>query len=312
MKRRSFLLIVLLICLVFSACGKSTNAIQCEELIAELGTISLNSEEKLTEAEEAYNALSDGEKQQISEAGQVLADAREKYDELFAKETEKANAVIAKIGEIGSVTLGSEGKINEARQAYTSLTTQGKRLVTNFDVLVAAENRLNELKEQEKARVLSEAKVNFVIEEDKVEGVTWYTHKSTPQYIDIRSYISPYIGVRDTGAWICIRYNYTGDDWIFWEKLTIVIDGERITKNFRYSDIHRDNDYPSVWEYYDEALGWNEKLTSKDLTMLSKIANSNETIIRFEGDDHVYDLVVTAQDKAVIRDVLALYGAMVG
>ncbi len=41
------------------------------------------------------------------------------------------------------------------------------------------------------------------------------------------------------------------------------------------------------------------------------IAESNETIIRFQGDDYHYDLVVTKKDKKIISDVLALYGALI-
>ncbi len=44
--------------------------------------------------------------------------------------------------------------------------------------------------------------------------------------------------------------------------------------------------------------------------MLQKIAESNETIIRFQGDDYHYDLTVTKTDKEIIRDVLDLYKAL--
>lgn len=44
--------------------------------------------------------------------------------------------------------------------------------------------------------------------------------------------------------------------------------------------------------------------------MLRQIAGSNETIIRFQGNDYSHDLTVTKTDKTIIADVLALYGAL--
>ena len=44
--------------------------------------------------------------------------------------------------------------------------------------------------------------------------------------------------------------------------------------------------------------------------MLKEIANSNETIVRFKGDTHHYDLVVSQSDKNGIKDVLTAYEAI--
>ena len=59
---------------------------------------------------------------------------------------EAADAVDAKINAIGTVTLDSEAKITQARQAYEALTPEQKALVTKLDVLETAEARLAELK----------------------------------------------------------------------------------------------------------------------------------------------------------------------
>lgn len=62
-----------------------------------------------------------------------------------------AQKVSAQIGAIGTVTLDSEEKISSAADAYNSLSGDAKSYVTNHDVLVAASDRLQTLKE-EKAR----------------------------------------------------------------------------------------------------------------------------------------------------------------
>lgn len=132
-----------------------------------------------------------------------------------------------------------------------------------------------------------------------------------PDYIDIRSYIIPYIGYSTGSAWICIRYNYTGDDWIFWDDLKIYVDGVIYNRNFDYHDIVRDNDGGNVWEWYDDVVHDNAGLDNSDLSMLDAIASSEETIIRFEGDTYEYDLVVSSADKQLIREVLTLYQALI-
>ena len=41
-----------------------------------------------------------------------------------------------------------------------------------------------------------------------------------------------------------------------------------------------------------------------------KIAASEQTVIRFEGDHKLYDLTVSAEDKQAIVDIINLYYAM--
>jgi len=78
-----------------------------------------------------------------------------------------------------------------------------------------------------------------------------------------------------------------------------------------YYNTIRDND-TEVWEYWDECLKYNQAMDSDQIKMLKAIANSNETIVRFQGDNYHYDLYVKEADKKMIRDALALYEAMLG
>ena len=73
------------------------------------------------------------------------------------------------------------------------------------------------------------------------------------------------------------------------------------TKDFNYFDINRQLSYgDGVFEYY------NGSLDETDIELFRKIADSKETIIRFEGN-YRYDLTVSESDKNAIRDVLELY-----
>lgn len=287
-----------------------------ETLIDAIGTVTLDSEAAIIEAEKAFAELPEEEKEMIPEAAAKLADCRKAYDtavaDFRAAQAAHAAEASAAIEAIGAVTLDSKEAINAARTLYAALTDEEKALVTNLSILEAAEEEYAVLWEAEKQRIIDEYSSKFEISEDRVQGITWYMPKNMPDYIDIRSYIIPYIGIRGDSAWICIRYNYTdSDNWIFWKKLTIVADDKRFYKTVDYFDIVRDND-TEVWEYYDEPLKINQAMNTDELIMLRLIAESSETIIRFEGDDYYYDLYVKDSDKQMILETLTLYEALIG
>ena len=114
-----------------------------EENITAIGTVTLDSEQKITAARQAYDALTDTQKQLVGNY-EVLTTAEKKLAEL--KDEAAADAVEAKIAAIGTVTLASEDKIKAARAAYDALTDTQKALVENLSVLEAAEEALELLK----------------------------------------------------------------------------------------------------------------------------------------------------------------------
>ena len=94
-------------------------------------------------ARTAYDALDAGDKGGVSNYS-VLTDAEDDYDYL---KYAGANAVKDLITAIGEVTLEKENDIVAARTAYDALTAEQKALVSNYSTLVAAEARLEELKQ---------------------------------------------------------------------------------------------------------------------------------------------------------------------
>ncbi|MEE1320435.1 MAG: hypothetical protein UHM85_02735, partial [Acutalibacteraceae bacterium] len=111
----------------------------------------------------------------------------------------------------------------------------------------------------------------------------------------------PYIGYQDGSYWLRLIFNYTDDDWVFFKKVIVAADDERFTETFSYFDIVRDNGGGDVWEYIDIEVGESE------IEMLRAIANSKETIVRFQGDDYSSDFTVKSSDKAAIKQVLDAY-----
>jgi predicted small lipoprotein YifL len=150
---------------------------------------------------------------------------------------------------------------------------------------------------------------NLKTDYDKVEKLTWYEHKNQPKYTDICCYIYPYIGRMDSGNTLLrVIVNYTDAKtdagWIFFEKVIFSVDGENTTKYFSRNELVRDND-TEVWEFADF------EPTASEVQLLKSIANSTETIIRFEGDDYYEDHIVTSKEKAAILDVLTAYDYLV-
>lgn len=141
-------------CNVFAVSDNATIAAAVIAKINAIGTVTLGSESAINDARSAYDALSDAQKALVTNystltaAEATLADLKKE-----AADKAAADAVKGKIDAIGTVTLNSESKINDARSAYNSLTDAQKALVSSdtLAILTAAETKLDELKEQKAA-----------------------------------------------------------------------------------------------------------------------------------------------------------------
>ncbi|MFR9180956.1 MAG: fibronectin type III domain-containing protein [Dorea sp.] len=120
---------------------------QVSKNITNIGTVTLESEDAIKEARTAYDALTDAQKELVSNKD-VLEKAEKDLADLKA-----ADQVSKNITNIGTVTLESEDVIKEARTAYDALTDAQKKLVSNKDVLEKAETTLKELQNAKAADV---------------------------------------------------------------------------------------------------------------------------------------------------------------
>lgn len=90
-------LVLVVLCLVLSACGnsepqKSEAVSSAEKAISSIGEVTLESEKAIKNAEKMYNLLTDAEKAEVSNR-LALANARETFEKLQAeKEAEEAEA----------------------------------------------------------------------------------------------------------------------------------------------------------------------------------------------------------------------------
>lgn len=125
--------LVLCIALCFSLCACKSEAVKAAEAaISAIGTVTLESKEKITAAEELYNALPSDEQGQVGNYD-VLEAALETWDDLAVKNVESL------IGAIGTVTLESGEKVEAARAAYDALPAYLQEKVVSKQVLENAE-----------------------------------------------------------------------------------------------------------------------------------------------------------------------------
>ena len=111
-----------------------------EALIDAIGTVTLDSKSAIDEARAAYDKLTAEQQAKVSNYAALTA-AETTYAKLVQDKADQdaADAVIAKIDAIGTVTLDSKSAIDEARAAYDKLTAAQQARVSNYATLTAAE-----------------------------------------------------------------------------------------------------------------------------------------------------------------------------
>lgn len=115
---------------------KNKNVRKTEEAIKAIGTVTLDSEDAIEEAEELYDDLTDAEKDKVENVRE-LEEAKDEYEDLCDRaDAEKVDKLILSIGE---VTRDSKDAIEEAKDEYEDLSKNAKQYVTELDTLEKAE-----------------------------------------------------------------------------------------------------------------------------------------------------------------------------
>lgn len=140
---------------------------------------------------------------------------------------------------------------------------------------------------------------------DTFEGIDWYYDRATySSYAGNKFFL--YVGKQKSGQpWLRLQMMYSGSDWIFWENLTVSVDGEKFEFNPGYYEVERNND-TRVWEWYDVLAD------SGDISMIEKIIKSQNTTLRFAGETYRSDLVLSSAQKRAFANVLTAYKALGG
>jgi hypothetical protein len=157
--------------------------------------------------------------------------------------------------------------------------------------------------EKERKKIIADATKSLVRQRDQMERVTFYSASK-----DAHTQVGAYLGIEDDGEpFLRMRTIYFGDRWVFYEKVKIMADDEIVfEKDFRRSDIVRDNADGSVWEVADFVAG------KSDLSTLKRIARSKSATVRFEGDERRHDHKVSTIEKTRLQSVLKAYDELQG
>ena len=139
---------------------------------------------------------------------------------------------------------------------------------------------------------------DFRVDSDEFKKTSFYYHPLTPKYINI-DWIYPYIGKNGRDIYLRLKLQYEDDDWLFINKVQFLIDGEVI--DFADGSFERDNDGGRIWEWGDLPV------RSSTINILSRIADSKSTKVRYTGSQYHNDREITSREKKVIKETLAVY-----
>lgn len=156
-----------------------------------------------------------------------------------------------------------------------------------------------EEKEAQLERTAQQLEKRLIRYTAEFDGSSWSRHPSSPRYQDIRNYVTLYLLESGAGTQSMELFvNYTSrTGWLFVESASINIDGE--VSRIPISHWSRDND-SEIWEY-----GGVQGIAA--LNLARKIAESDRSVIRFNGRDFYDDHVVSKTDKKVLQEMLAMW-----
>ena len=171
--------------------------------IAAIGTVTLDSADAIADARAAYNGLTDAQKELVVNYDALVA-AEKQLSRLQQQAADRAaaDAVAAKIDAIGTVTLDSGAAIADARAAYDGLTDAQKALVTNYNELTAAEERLAQLQQQAADQAADQAAADGV--KAKIDAIGTVTPDSGAAIAEARA---AYDGLTDAQRALVTNYN---------------------------------------------------------------------------------------------------------
>jgi hypothetical protein len=114
-------------------------------LIQGIGTITLDSYDKIVEARTSYDTLTKNHQAKVSNY-QTLLKAESDYEELV--DAKKAKEVDDLIEALGTITIDKKTDVENARTKYNNLNETQKAFVTKLNTLIEAENKISELEKK--------------------------------------------------------------------------------------------------------------------------------------------------------------------
>ena len=173
-----------------------------------------------------------------------------------------------------------------------------EKIIKQEQLKVAEEKAKAEKIKQEQLKALNK----LVKKHDDVQGIDFYHSGYVyPHYINTNK-ISLYIGSKSNTNALRIKISYTGDSWLFFEKVYLSYDGYTLEIKFEeYEDKHTDvlTGGNGVAEWIDVRV-----LSSYSLEYLRRFANSPNAKMRLAGKSFSKDRILGKFEKLGIIEVL--------
>ena len=132
--------------------------------------------------------------------------------------------------------------------------------------------------------------------EDKFEQTTWY-YNSLFTHNNFSNNVSLYIGKKGNKIWPCARISYTGSDWIFFDEITFLINGQTFTFAFdKYKDRDTEVSGGRVAEWVNMGIEY------YSFIMLAGIEETDDVKIRMSGK-YAHDRALTKTEKKALKEV---------
>ncbi len=265
-------------------------------LIALLTGCGDNSREEINKLIEENKSL----KNEISElkygASRLLSQAESEYTKKNWKETKLILEKLKENHPGSSESTKADSLLNKVISEIKAEEITAAKLAAES----AAKEEKIKIDEQKR---ISSATSRMRTKYDEIEGVTWYSDKSSPKFANANSFHIYFGKKKGESPWLRLKVQYSADDWLFIRAFTLVVDGRKFEKS--PAKFERDHD-GEIWEWYDEGL------SSSDLEMIKAIITSKKSTIRFAGDKYYNDRTISTAEKKALQSVLDAYSVLGG
>ena len=167
-----------------------------------------------------------------------------------------------------------------------------------------------EQRKKSEAYELNELRKKMTSKVDEVTGIKWIYEKTNKKVIDRHSskknLFFVYLG-QDTEIkriWARLYMGFIRDDWIFFTKVIINVDGKIKTLSFNSFEVERDVlGGHAIREYIDLPAGNYEEL-------IKSMSKGKKVLVRFEGSQYYHDFTMTKEQKTALSNIWRLYELM--
>ncbi len=242
-------------------------------------------------------AFDQKKRNQFANAISTLNELREKYPDF------KAEQVIEAISEFEAADIVF--KEAEAERIRLEKEEKEKRRIEQ-ERLAAEKRHEEERTDHERERAMAEATRNLSKSTDEMREIDWFYDMFTPRSNNTRN-IHAYIGKKGSKVWLRFKMSYNADDWLFVESVSFKVDGEDFSLNYgRFDDWERDNAGGGIWEWKDVSMD------AQSWELVRKIADSKETMMRYNGRQYYSDREVSSAEKRALKKIILAYESMGG